>query len=510
MLFLKSKTVLVSGLIAALAAFSASAALAESGAVGAISPDNGYPIYYENADEVNGVDVQTVSPGVNGQPLRLSLCLKNNGLCLLDGDVTLIDPQLPFPANYGGTFPDEAFYWTGDAEVVTTNGGDGMLIMALEAAFLNEAVIDGDQIVFGRIRLRIDNLIAGEEYTLTTPFGVFNEVAEAAGRRGINMTEDIGGFLEASFDVVLGAKVGPFLVPVGFDPDSPAVTDADGIGYIADPNVLTAVTGSVITNAHAFGAAAVPGPANFFRIEGPSVGIGSPDQCADPGLGGDPVATDDCVETDQFLISGQIAANFGVQPVRTTYTRNANSNGRIDVLVTSIPDQIITAGISGRTITLLEDPNDTGRYFGRFTFNGNFPLEERVTLVNETDIPDTVTSSPIVDAIQIRVATFRTDDLELNSVGMLTLRANGSDNTSDANEQPALEAFDNFGDQLFCSADGVNNLVASLPDNAVVICPTFPLNSVTVRSVRNPNALVGGGGEADQDALIAGPNISGP
>jgi len=38
-----------------------------------------------------------------------------------------------------------------------------ILVQAHEAAFINEDVINGDQIVFARIRIRIDNLIEGEE-----------------------------------------------------------------------------------------------------------------------------------------------------------------------------------------------------------------------------------------------------------------------------------------------------------------------------------------------------------
>jgi hypothetical protein len=169
-------------------------------------------------------------------------------LCLPPGDVTVTDPTAPFPDNYGGTFPDEAFYWTGDTSVTTAGGGSGLLVLALEAAFLNGPVVAGDQVVFGRIRFRIDNLIAGETYTITTPFDVFTEVAEAAGTRGINVTEDIG-LVQGDFTVVLGARVGPFLT---WDTGLP-VLDAEGIEYVGDPAIPHTVTGTVIENPHAFG-----------------------------------------------------------------------------------------------------------------------------------------------------------------------------------------------------------------------------------------------------------------
>ncbi len=221
-------------------------------------------------------------------PLLLSLCLKNvppvgnpagGPLCLLPADVNPPTPGVAFPNNYNGTFPDEAFYWSGGADVVTAGGGRGILVLGLEAAFFNGPVVAGDQVVFGRIRFRLDNLVAGATYTITTPYGIFTEVADAAapGVRDINVTEDIG-LVQGDFTVVLNAKIGPFLVPTLFNAASPTVFDADGVAYIADPADLNTVVGSVIPVAHDFGAAGVPGFANFFRVEGPGVGSGF-DQC---------------------------------------------------------------------------------------------------------------------------------------------------------------------------------------------------------------------------------------
>ncbi|MEQ1633575.1 MAG: hypothetical protein ABL997_14450, partial [Planctomycetota bacterium] len=70
--------------------------------VGPVDPAHGFPSSYTDA-----------------QNTRLDLCLNNSGLCLLTQAVELLDPAQPFPGNYGGTFPDESFYWAGSADLVT-------------------------------------------------------------------------------------------------------------------------------------------------------------------------------------------------------------------------------------------------------------------------------------------------------------------------------------------------------------------------------------------------------
>src|SRR5262245_9434013 len=185
-------------------------------AVGPVNPDNGFPGFYQDI------------PG-----LKLDLCLNNSGFCLLPGPVTLVDSSKEFPDNYGGTFPDESFYWACDASMPTNNGGQADLILGLEAAFANGPVEPGQQITFGRIRIRVDNLDAGQSYAVTTPVGVFTFVAANSAARGINFTSDIGG-LPGDFATSLDSGLGPFLI---WDADLPVV-DAAGNQYIGDPNVL--------------------------------------------------------------------------------------------------------------------------------------------------------------------------------------------------------------------------------------------------------------------------------
>jgi len=222
-------------------------------AVGPTSPDHGFPEWY--ADN-------------NG--LQLDLCLTDPVLCLLDGAVSLTNPAAAFPDNYGGTFPDEAFWNVCEALIPTNNGGNALLVIALEAAFGNEVPEAGQQVAFARVRIRADNLIPGATYNVTTPVGNFTFVAANAGPRGINFTDDVG-LVPGIFTGALGGAIGPFLQ---WDSDLP-ILDAAGREYIGNPSIDHTITGS-------------PFGTNFFRLDGPSIG--------GPGV--------DRIETDLFAVLG--------------------------------------------------------------------------------------------------------------------------------------------------------------------------------------------------------------
>jgi len=248
-------------------------ASAQLTAVGAVAPEHGFPTSYTDSGNTS-----------------LGPCLNNSGLCLLPNVVELLNPGQPFPANYGGTFPDEFFYWGGDSTMTVNGGGTALLVMALTGSFAGGVPLAGDQIVFGRIRLRIDNLQVGSNYRITTPYGVFNLVPTVAGRRSINFTQDIGIATPGVFTTALNAGIGPFL---RWDSGLPIV-DVAGNQYLGDPNIEHTVTGSPIG-------------ANFFRIEGPNAG--------GPGI--------NSVQTSLFTIMGMMvtpapAANFAANPTSGT------------------------------------------------------------------------------------------------------------------------------------------------------------------------------------------------
>ncbi|MDO9079522.1 MAG: hypothetical protein Q7U44_01885 [Desulfuromonadales bacterium] len=221
-------------------------AQAELAAVGPVSAANGFPVWYEDT-----------------AGLRLELCLDQNGFCLLE-----VDPGLPvsFPGNFG----PEAFWWDG-AAVAANAGINGSLTMAMEAAFVNEGPIDGDQVAFARIRILADVPVDGS-YTVTHPFGVitFPNVTVA---NGINVTQDIGNFVDpgpaGDYSIALGddltqagtvnsagRSIGPFLVPANAAGEALPFVHSGGNVYIALPTALHRVTGS-------------PLGTNFFRIDGP-------------------------------------------------------------------------------------------------------------------------------------------------------------------------------------------------------------------------------------------------
>lgn len=215
---------------------------------GPISPEHGFPEWYQ--DETG---------------TRVAICDdQDDPMCVLpDVPEGTYDPALPmsFPDN----FPSELFWWNADAEFDTTNtstGGDvnALLVLAQEAAFAQEDPVPGDQNVFGRIRIRVDGLVPGGSYTVATPYGAYDFVAEDDGRGGgeINYTEDIGCLeTPCDFDRVHQSSIGPFLRQVG----APK-------GYLGDPNVSAPVTGGPNGNQFVISGPGVNGSTDLFAVSG--------------------------------------------------------------------------------------------------------------------------------------------------------------------------------------------------------------------------------------------------
>ena len=230
-------------------------------AVGPTDINHGFPEWYEDS---------------NG--LRMAGCSGDVGLCLLEAPLELLDASLPFPANYGGDFAHHLYYNVCGAEMESGgNGGLAMMVVSLQGGFANEdeAARDGEQDVFARFRIRIDNLVAGETYDVTTPAGTVSLVAEATdtGRRMINYTDDVGRLEPGIFATELNGAIGPWLT---WDSELPIV-DAKGNEYVGDPAIPHTITGS-------------PFGTNVFRVAGRNVG--------GPGV--------NVIETDLFSIIGMM------------------------------------------------------------------------------------------------------------------------------------------------------------------------------------------------------------
>ncbi|HEX8722591.1 MAG TPA: choice-of-anchor D domain-containing protein [Pyrinomonadaceae bacterium] len=198
-------------------------------AVGPIDARTGFPMWYQ--DE---------------QGRKLQLCLDSATLCL---STVVGTPQVN---TNGINFPGEAFYWSAESSIARNVGDDALLVLAKEAAFTTEDATVGEQITFDRIRVRIDALTPGANYTITHPFGVMVVQADVDGE--INTTTDIGcGGSPCDFRMSLNGANNVFLRwdPL-FAPAAPA-------GYLGDPNTPHRVTGSPTGN-------------NIFKVDGPNVG----------------------------------------------------------------------------------------------------------------------------------------------------------------------------------------------------------------------------------------------
>jgi len=173
-------------------------------------------------------------------------------------------PPLPNPAApldiAAGNFFSEFPYTFINATVPMPGGGIGLLVYSVLGTFAPVGdVVPGTQVVFSRVRFRIDTPAAGT-YTMTHPFGVTTLTAAAPGRRSINFTDDCLLRVPATCGVGFNA----FTTPL--DPSSfistwlrwDATPPAPPAGAIGDFVIPHPITGS-------------PCGTNFFRVEGPGL-----------------------------------------------------------------------------------------------------------------------------------------------------------------------------------------------------------------------------------------------
>ena len=400
--------------------------------VGPISGDNGFPVWYK--DE-NGLRLQ-LNPDPH-DPL--------SGLELAE----LPDPTQPvsFPDN----FPSEAFYLTADAEMTTGTGERARLVLALEAAFVNEVPVDGEQIVFGRVRIRVSGLVPNATYTIRHPYGTDRLVAlPDPGEPGfgeINFTEDIGGLNGGDFHLALNSRIHPFL---RWDP---AVLPNAPEGYIGDPDLPHPIIGSVILDQ--FGE-----PQNFFRIEGPGIGINSPDRPTRPGL--DP---DNMIETSFFTLAGKISTISGVEVTRSTYTKALDGGRYLDVFaISDVTPQDIEVTGPGLNPTKMEGTN--GAYFTRMSFIGdNVPSE--ITVTNLSDNPDSIQTAFPVDFVSAE-AQYN------NDTNTLTITAKSS----------------NEVDNVTLSVSGFGIGQRDIPPNGTLILEAINFSPATITIVSSANGEI--------------------
>ena len=334
-------------------------------AVGPTSPDNGFPVWYKDSNN-----------------LSVGLCLDiDNPQCNL-GAAGLPDPTQP--VSFPGNFPDETFYQLAQSTITLPGGATAVLNDNLEAAFNTATPQAGQQITFGRVRIRLTTPTTGH-YVITHPYGVDAFDVTDTATRNINFTEDIGIGAPGDFKGALGSRVNPFLRW-----DTGLIKGPDGASYLGDGATAHAITGSDLGT-------------NFFRIDGPDIG--------GPGV--------NTIQTTLFTLQGRVATNSGVSPTSVTYTRTNTTGGFIDAFATSNPDQVIQVSGTGISTTKLK-AGVVGRYFGRVAYTGaNPPASVQVT--NTSDRPPTTVNVTVTDQVVVTKAAYNSD------TGQFVVNATSSD-----------------------------------------------------------------------------------
>ncbi len=309
--------------------------------------ENGFfPAWYQDTDAValdlclSGANIPAgaVPGGVGG------------AACTLLANPPIFDPALPlvFPAAAGDcaldppnptlcNFPDESFYFMGDA-VFTVGGVDVIYVSNLEAAFANGDPAPGDQIAFARIRIRITlpGTAPGGNYTVTHPYGVeVFSVAEGGGIKVINATRDIGIGAAGDFTGALAGDIGPFLRDASLAPGTFISSDT-GEHFVGDPNTARPVVGS-------------PFGTNFVRVDGP------------PGF--------TSVQSNLFNVMGKVHAGALATPLlieRTSYGTTA-TGAQQDVFVKAPPSTTaaVTATDANGATVPMTDNDANGAWYGQ-------------------------------------------------------------------------------------------------------------------------------------------------
>lgn len=362
-------------------------------AVGPTNPTNGFPDWYQ-------------AGAVTLEQCNFSAVVTDPN-CIPAGPAGVPIPDIDF---------EEAFWWAGET-TVAGQGVTGLLVLAVEAAFASGEPVAGQQIVFARVRIRVDVPVTGT-YTVTHPYGVntYNVTALVAGN-DINDTVDFGGG-PLDFVTALGGSIGPFLQ---------CVTPAPPLGYLGNFSLPCTVTGS-------------PTGDNIFRVTGPG-GIN--------------------VSNTQFNISGKLFAGSPVIVDSSVYSRDALNAGQIDLFATADATAVVTADANTTplptTVTLTGAGN---KFFGSIPFTGALPTTVTATATGLTG-STTVPANP-VDVVTISQTQFNA------GTGTLTVTAN----TSDQGTLPAavLNAFTQDNVLIGALTKGVatNFLMASPPSEVVV------------------------------------------
>ncbi|MEV7625663.1 hypothetical protein [Actinoplanes sp. NPDC089786] len=422
--------------------------------------EHGFPAWYRDSNN-----------------LRLEACVTaDDPLCPV-----LLDevPNPDEPVSYPDNFPGEFFYQLAGSTATLTNGVRATIGMDLEGAWAGEEVVDGDQMVFGRVRIRFA-APEGQRFRITHPYGIDDIVATD---RGVNMTEDIGT-TPLAFGQALNSRIGPFLK---WDP---AVLPAAPAGYTGDPGVDHKITGS-------------PYNTNFVRIEQ-----------LDPATGG---VIGQVGFNDLFSVQGRMATNAGVDIDRATYTTDADGAGFIEVFATSEPGQaveVVSNPALGFRGTRLRGVN--GRYYGRFPVTNSVPDGATVEVVNNSDRPVAHKTAKLIDVVRITDVEYNADN------GRLKVAAT----SSDGDASPGVLTADGFGPitgspftgvqapppSITVRSSGGGSATAMLTGTGRLFLPDRPVAAATTGNpvVVGQNVQLDGTGSTGQIDSYAWTQVAGP
>ncbi len=342
-----------------------------------------FPLWYQDSTNLQLELCQSKAlssrvPSVPGTPSYMCTILPEPGV---------FDDTLPmvFPDNW----PPEAFWTVAEAKIPAVGNSGYELeayVAGVEAAFTTPEPVDGQQISFARIRIRINVPQAGT-YTVTHPYGVETFNVTTPGRRAINVTRDIGVAAPGNFTGALNGAVGPFLHSV----NGPYVEVNPETGasetFVGDPNLAEPVTGS-------------PNNTNFIRISGPA----------------------GTIQTNLFNLTGKVydnRAQTAVDTQRITYRRTSNGGSpstRVEVFASSPNSSSLCfretlALVPGTPATPCQTPmvgDNNGLFFGQHLISGTtLPSVVVVTASNPAGTTrPTAVSSKLVDLVKIQTATY--------------------------------------------------------------------------------------------------------
>jgi hypothetical protein len=372
-------------------------------AVGPANPIDLYPTWYQDTSGLAIDQCLDPSAATGGIPF-----------CTLLGAPGYIADTTPvFPSNY----PVEVFYWVADAIVNTTGGLNSTIKLrfALEQTWALGVQTPGQQITFMIVNMqKSDNLPPNGTFTVTHPFGSFTFTTDALGTtskgpsgQAFRVRDDITP-IPLVFNTLLPAPtthIGPFLKASATPGGAPLpfITPVAGKTFLANPLVLTNVTGS---------------PLGALRNNVTITGT---------GIGGGAVNS---VTQNLFQIQGKVAPPPGtaIAVTSSSYSRSATA-GQVTVFATSLPTaNLSVSGAGFPTTTMTQNPLIPGSFFASIvaTTPGLLPgVPPLVSIVNTLDallvpVPPP-TTHVLVDGVSISAANFNP------LTGIMTIKAVSTD-----------------------------------------------------------------------------------